>query len=60
MPANVAKVFLKVISVYHQEPSAVTSDFGHQDENYKNIFLLAANLLAEMMSTSDDHNIMQW
>ena len=36
MPANVAKVFLKVISVYHQEPSAVTSDFGHQDENYKN------------------------
>ena len=61
MPANLAKVFLKVINVYYQEPSADTSDFGHQDENYKNyIFLLAANLSAQMTCTNDDHNIMQW
>ena len=36
VPANLAKVFLKVINVYYQEPSGDTSDFGHQDENYKN------------------------
>ena len=61
MPANLAKVFLKVINVYYQEPSADTSDFGHQDENYKKLyFLLATNLSAQMMSTNDDHNIMQW
>ena len=36
MPANLAKVFLKVINVYHKEPSADTNDFGHQDENHKN------------------------
>ena len=36
VPANLAKVFLKVINVYYQEPSADTSDFGHQDKNYKN------------------------
>ena len=36
MPANLAKVFLKVINVYYQEPSADTSDFSHVDENYKN------------------------
>ena len=35
VPANLANFFLKVINVYHQEPSADTSDFGHQDENYK-------------------------
>ena len=36
MPVNLAKVFLKVINVYYQEPSADTIDFGRQDENYKN------------------------
>ena len=36
VPANLAKVFLKVINVYYQEPSADTSDFSHADENYKN------------------------
>ena len=61
MPANVGKVFLKVINVYYQEPSANTSDIGYHDENYKNyIFLLATNLSAQMMSTNDDHSIMQW
>ena len=38
MPANLAKVFLKVINVYYQEPSADTIDFGPQDENYKFMF----------------------
>ena len=36
VPSNLAKVFLKVINVYYQEPSADTTDFGHLDENYKN------------------------
>ena len=34
MPANLAKVFLKVIDVYYQEPSSDTSDIGYQDENH--------------------------
>ena len=36
MPANLAKVFLKVINVCYQEPSIDNSDFDHQDENYTN------------------------
>ena len=36
VPANLAKVFLKVINVYYQEPSADISDTGYQDEDYKN------------------------
>ena len=59
MPESPVKAFLKLINVYYQEPSADTSDFGHQDQNYKNyIFLLATNLSAQMMSTNDD--IIQW
>ena len=61
MPANLAKVILKVINVYYQEPSADTSDIGYQNENYKKLyFLLDTNLSAQMMITNDDHNIMQW
>ena len=61
MPANLAKVFPKVINIYYsQEPLADTIDFGHQDENYKNYFLLAPNLSAQIVSTNDDDNIMQW
>ena len=36
MTANLAKVFLKIINVYYQEPSVNTSDFGYRDNNYKN------------------------
>ena len=36
VPANLAKVFLKVINIYYRELPAVASDFGHKDENYKN------------------------
>ena len=53
MPANVAKIFLKVINIHYQEPLVETIDFGHQDENYKNYFLLATNLSAQMMNTND-------
>ena len=60
MPADIAKVFLKVINIYYQEPLADIIDFGHQDENYKNYFLLAKNLSAQMMSTNDDDKIIQW
>ena len=60
MPEDLAKVFLKVINIYYQEPLADTIDFGHQDENYKNYFLLATNLSAQMMSTNDDDKIIQW
>ena len=31
VPANLAKVSLKVINVYYQELSAETSEFGYQD-----------------------------
>ena len=59
MPADLAKVFLKVINIYYQEPLADTIDFGHQDENYNynNYFLLATNLSAQMMSTNEDDKI---
>ena len=51
MPANLAKVFLKVINVYYQEPSADTSDFGRQDENYKIVFFASYKFI----SSNDVH-----
>ena len=51
MPANLAKVFLKVINVYYQEPSADTIDFGPQDENYK--FKVFARYT--FISSNDEH-----
>ena len=50
------------ITNYYEEPSADTSDFGHQDENHKDYIFcwLQLNLSAQMMRTDDDHNIMQW
>ena len=51
MPAILAKVFLKVINVYYQEPSADTSDFGHQDENCKNYIFC----YLQFISSNDVH-----
>ena len=51
VPANLAKVFLKVINVYYQEPSADTIDFGPQDENYKLMFFASYKFI----SSNDEH-----
>ena len=51
MPGNLAKVFLKVINVYYQEPSADASDIGYQDENYKNYIFVNYKFIR----SNDDH-----
>ena len=51
VPGNLAKIFLKVINVYYQEPSADTIDFGPQDENYKFMFFASYTFI----SSNDEH-----